>query len=232
MLDDPDVTAEAGAELAKCLHQFRRLNRFAGGTTTVIQHVAALLSRRPQHVGSDPVQGTRLLDVGTGAADTPVALYHWAGRAGIQLHVTGLDESPYMLEEARRIVGDYPIELTQGDARDLPWPADSFDIATCLGVLHHFNEKDACQVLREMWRVARVGIVVVDLQRSYPLYLGAWLATHTIVNHRFHRHDGPISVLRSFTASELRALGRAAELDGATVCNHRVFLQALVARRA
>jgi ubiquinone/menaquinone biosynthesis C-methylase UbiE len=136
-----------------------------------------------------------------------------------------------MLEVARRNIGDFPIALTQGDARALTWPADSFDIATCLGVLHHFDEIEACEVLREMWRVARVGIVVVDLVRSYPLYLGAWLATHTVVQNRFHRHDGPISVLRSYTSSEMRALGQDAGLPAATVHRHRLFLQSLVARR-
>jgi hypothetical protein len=100
-----------------------------------------------------------------------------------------------------------------------------------LGVLHHFDETDACQVLREMWRVARVGIVAADLERSYPLYFGAQLALRTIVRHPVTRHDGLISVRRSFTAPELRALAQTAGLSGAKVRRHRLFLQILTARK-
>jgi ubiquinone/menaquinone biosynthesis C-methylase UbiE len=222
LLDDPQAAAASASDMAEILREVRRLNRLGGGTATVRHHVTSLIS------GPE----ARLLDVGTGAADTPVALYRWAERTGIRLAITGLDVSPQALDEARRLTAGYPITLTLGDARALPWPEGSFDVVTCLGVLHHFDETDARQVLREMWRVARVGIVVVDLERSYPLCLAGRLALRALVRHPITRHDGLVSILRSFTRSELRTLARAAELSDARVRRHRLFLQALVTRKA
>jgi ubiquinone/menaquinone biosynthesis C-methylase UbiE len=155
----------------------------------------------------------------------------WSSREHRPLDVTGLDISPQILEEAHRFVGDNPITLVLGDARALPWPDASFDVVTCLGVLHHFDEQEACRVLHEMWRVCKVGVVVVDLERSYPAYLLAQLGMHIVAHHPITRYDGLLSIMRSYTAPELRALAQAAGLSGAVVRCHPPFLQALVVRK-
>jgi ubiquinone/menaquinone biosynthesis C-methylase UbiE len=187
----------------------------------VQRHIAPLL----------PAVSATVLDVGTGAADTPLALLEWANRSHRHLDVTGLDVSPQILEVAREVVGRHPVTLVPGDARALPFPDTSFDVVISLGVLHHFDGADACRVLREMWRVARIGIVVADLERSYPAYLLAQVVLRTIVRNPLTRHDGLISVKRSYTAAELRALAGSAGLTGAIVHRHFPLLQVLVARR-
>lgn len=220
-LDDLATARISTQELADCLREVRRLDWLGGGTRTVLRHVRAML----------PATDAQVLDVGTSASATPPALLRWARRANFSLDVTGLDINPQMLQEARRFLGDEPVRLVRGDARALPWPDGSFDVVTCLGFLHHFGEHEARQVLHEMWRVARVGIVVVDLERSYLTYLLAELGMHTIVHNRVTRHDGLISVSRSYTAPELRALARGAGLGHVFVRRHALFLQSLTARK-
>jgi ubiquinone/menaquinone biosynthesis C-methylase UbiE len=178
-----------------------------------------------------PASSATVLDVGTGAADTPVALLEWATRSHRHLDVTGLDVSPEILEIARQFVRRRPVTLVLGDARTLPFSDRSFDVVMSLGVLHHFDDDESCQVLQEMWRVAYVGIVVADLERSYAAYLLAQLVLHTIVRNPLTRHDGLISVMRSYTATELAALGREAGLTDAVVHRRPPFLQVLVARK-
>jgi SAM-dependent methyltransferase len=69
--------------------------------------------------------GESVLDVGTGTGVVAVT----AARIGA--HVTGLDLTPELLEEARvnaRIAGTESIVWTEGDAEHLPYPDGSFDV--------------------------------------------------------------------------------------------------------
>jgi hypothetical protein len=92
------------------------------------------------------------------------------------------------------------------------------DVTICTLTLHHFPEDEAVLLLREMKRVARDRVLVSDLERSRLNHLGARVLAHTLWRtNRLTRHDGPLSVLRSFTAPELLALGRRAGLRGPVV---------------
>ena len=73
-------------------------------------------------------------------------------------------------------------------------------------VLHHLEPDDAIRFLREMGRVARLGVIVNDLARSRWAWLGAWLLGHALTGNRLSRHDGPLSVRRAYTPREMRAL--------------------------
>ena len=102
------------------------------------------------------------------------------------------------------------MRLARADGRELPWTDGAFEIVSCCLALHHFPPVEAARVLREMWRVASGGIVVTDLTRSYPAYVGTWLATRTVASNVLTRHDGPLSVLRAYTPQEMRELAAAA----------------------
>jgi hypothetical protein len=86
-------------------------------------------------------------------------------------------------------------------------------------------------VLAEMWRVARHAILVVDLERSRVAYLGTWLATRTVARNRLTQHDGPLSVLRAYTATEAAELAATAGLTNVSVHSHMFIRYALVARK-
>ena len=105
------------------------------------------------------------------------------------------------------------LELHAGDGRSLPYPDRSFDIAHASLVLHHLAPDDAVALLREMARVARLGIVVNDLDRSRLGLLGAWLVGHLATRNRYTRHDAPLSVRRAYRADEMTALLVEAGLD-------------------
>ena len=77
-------------------------------------------------------------------------------------------------------------------------------------MVHHLDPGDAQAFLRELARVARLGIVVNDLERGLVYRLGAWLTLHALTRNRFTLHDGPLSVRRAYTRAEMRDL-----LDGA-----------------
>jgi len=210
LLDAP----AAPAELARCLGDVARLNRF-GGLAVTLGAVRRLLRRLPHG------RAVTVLDVGTGGADIPQALARWARRAGRPLRVLALDRDRPILGVARGGLGRYPeIALLEGDALALPLADRSVDVAMSSLTLHHLEPREAVRHLAEMHRVARVGVVVNDLARSRLGYALVWLATRVLARSPMSRHDGPLSVRRAYTPAELRALCAQAGLTGARIRSH------------
>jgi ubiquinone/menaquinone biosynthesis C-methylase UbiE len=196
-LDDP-------AALAGNLRDLRRLNRALGGVRISRLAIDRLLSAAPTHLDDTT---TSILDVGTGGADIPVALLADARRRGRQLEVVATDVRPEVLDAARvarPALAHVPgLALDVADGRSLPHPDRSFDIAHASLVVHHFTPDDAVALLAEMARVARLGIVINDLDRRRRHWLGAWLVGHLLTANRYTRRDAPLSVRRAYTPREM-----------------------------
>jgi ubiquinone/menaquinone biosynthesis C-methylase UbiE len=199
-LDDP-------VALAGNLRDLRRINRWLGGAALSSAAIQALAAHRPQMT---------LLDVGTGGADIPLALLAWARRSGRRLTVVAIDNRPEVLAAAVRTnpgsATSDRLELHVGDGRSLPYPDRSFDVAHASLVLHHLGPEAAVELLREMARVARLGIVINDVDRGRLGWFGAWLFGHLLTANRYTRHDAPLSVRRAYRPAEATELLRAAGL--------------------
>ena len=190
-LDDPIA-------LAGNLRDLRRLNRVTGG--------GALSARAVRALGREAPVAT-LLDVGTGACDIPELLIADALRRHHPLHVTATDSRLEVLAAARAVrpgLDAVPgLTLAVADGLRLPYPDGSFDVAHASLVVHHLAPDEAIVFVRELRRVARSGIVVNDLDRSWTSLLGAWLLAHGIATSRYTRHDAPLSVRRAYTRREM-----------------------------
>lgn len=194
ILDDPN--ADAALSL-RSLRDIALANRFFGGRRAVLQEVLALLRRHPS--GTEPVT---LLDIGTGLGDIPSAAAAMAKRRGITMHTIGLERAALLAAAASQRC----TTAVAADAMCLPFADGSVDIITCSQVLHHFEDDDASQLLRECTRVARLGVVVGDLRRSWLAVAGLWASSFVLGFHPVSRHDGMLSVLRGYTRGELRDL--------------------------
>jgi SAM-dependent methyltransferase len=84
-----------------------------------------------------------------------------------------VDPVPLHVEHARREAGEPPrFGVHEADARELPFPDDSFDAVLLLGPLYHLGERDdRLQALREAARVCRPGGVLcaAAISRVAPL---------------------------------------------------------------
>lgn len=222
-MDAPDVDPDA---LDDALQHVAAVNRWLGGRRALLRHLAGLLPAGP----------ARILDVGTGSADLPLAIAGWAGR-GRDVRVTAVDLHARTLEIARGRVRARQgpenagrIQFARADGLRLPFATGTFDIALLSMTLHHMEGEDRVGLLRELARVARGGdIVVGELERTLPNYLGARLMAATLWRRNpVTRHDGPLSVLRSFTPGELMELAGRAGLGEPRVDRH--FFYRLVLR--
>lgn len=219
LLDGP---LDDQAALVANLRDLARINRLTGGTRLTERALPALGDART------------LLDVGTGGADIPVSLLAAARRAGRDLSIVATDSRAEVLAAARaarpaldRVRG---LRLELGDGRALPYSDAAFDVGHASLVVHHLEPDDAVTFLRELRRVARHGVVVNDLVRSRLAWTGAVILVRTLATSRYTRHDGPLSVRRAYTTTELLELMSGAGLSPVAVvggfAGHRVAVAA------
>ena len=90
------------------------------------------------------------LDVGCGTGW--VTWYFRRRYAALDLDVVGMDCSPVMLDEARRVA---PADFRRGDVCALDHPDDTFDLVTTVYTLRNFP--DLRRGVREMYRVTAPG---------------------------------------------------------------------------
>lgn len=199
-LDDPSA-------LTANLRDLRRINHWLGGASLTALAIDALAAHRDE---------LTLLDVGTGGADIPLALLDRAERRSRRLSIVAIDSRPEVLAAAVRarpaVAATAGLEVHVGDGRSLPYPDRSFDVAHASLVVHHLPVDGSIVLLREMARVARLGVVVNDLERSRLGWIGAWLIGHLLTGNRYTRHDAPLSVRRAYRSDEMTAMLREAGL--------------------
>lgn len=206
-----DAGAGSDEDVAGNLKDLRLINRRLGGTRPVVKALVNLLS-------TDPPKRISLLDVGTGSADIPGQVLRWCRSRGIVCDTVALDVSERNLRVTRRRLGlDPAITLLRADARLLPFQHRSFDFVIASQFLHHFENSDVADLLASFAGLARRAVVINDLARNlvpyYFIRTTGWLFTRSYLT----RNDGPVSVLRGFTAGEFVELGEKAGLPRFTV---------------
>ena len=112
--------------------------------------------RRPRSAAS-PV-----LDAGSGAGYGSMMLAD-AGAA----RVDGIDLSDEAVADARLRAGP-SVEFTVGDVRDLPFPADTFDVVVCFEAIEHVEGREAA--LDEFVRVLRAGGLLILSSPNRDVY--------------------------------------------------------------
>jgi SAM-dependent methyltransferase len=141
---------------------------------TVYASAAIVLQRTRTRSGLGARPGERGLDVGCGPAFLACDLGREVGPSG---RIIGIDESPEMLEAARARIareglGDR-VEVREGDAARLDFPAATFDFVTAAQVYLYVADVEGA--LAETARVLRPGgrLAVVDTDWDSCVWLTA-----------------------------------------------------------
>lgn len=172
----------------------------------------------------------RLLDVGYGDGDMLRRIERWAARRGLAIELVGIDLNPRSERAARAhtaagsrirwITGDY------ADLADQPW-----DVVISSLVAHHMTAAELIAFVRFMEAHAAAGWFVNDLLRHRLAHTAfPWLARvarwHPIV-----RHDGTLSIARSYRPAEWPPILAAAGVSDARVVRRFPFRLCVERRR-
>lgn len=219
-MDAPTATLE---EIEPSLQYIRKVNKYFGYTKVTLRYYKDFSRnwRRDETI--------RILDLGTGSADIPVAILQWADEAKFNVEVVGLDLHPSTAAIAGR--EKHPgLTIIRGDAMNIPFTDGSFDYVMTNMFLHHLDEADVVRVLSEMKRVSKRGVVAADLLRDRRAYVWIWL--FTVFSNPMVKHDGRVSVAQAFTLDEIDRLRTEAGLDFARVIHHYGHRFAIAGERA
>ena len=203
-MDDPALDA---ATYTRVLHDLARVN-----TVT--------LARRPTFAFLGRAVGRRrsfkLLDVGFGDGDMLRAICRWAERRGIDAQLVGIDLNPRSVAAAREATpGAMAIDYRTGDYAELA--GEGWDCIVSSLVAHHMTRAELVAFLRFMEREAAAGWLVNDLHRHGFAYAGWPVLARLMRWHPIVRHDGRLSIARSYRPGEWPSLLREAGIEGARV---------------
>ena len=190
-----DRTDLPEATVLRCYRQLTRIQALLGNTRAI---VAAL--RR------DPLPVRRVLDIGCASGGVLLAV-----RRKLAVEVLGIDLKPAPAPEI-------PVPILCADAtRDL---LPAADVAYCTCLAHHLPPGDLEDMIRNVRRSCRRFILLDLVRHRLPMALFRMSATPFF--NPFVVEDGLISIRRSYTPAEMRAVvSRALDGSGARF-HHRV----------
>ncbi|MGE0745351.1 MAG: methyltransferase domain-containing protein [Rhodospirillales bacterium] len=208
LMDTEPVGVE---EYRRCLRDLAKVNT----VTLTRRPILHWLKRAMSQVR--PGERVSLLDVGYGYGDVLRAVCAWSRRRGFVLDLVGLDLNPMSEPIARAATpADMTIDFRTGDvfAAD---PGCRFDFVIASQMTHHLSDEALVAFIQWMERTATRGWLICDLHRhAIPLHAFG-LLSRLAGWHRFVRHDGPVSIARSFRRQDWQRSLAAAGQDPAAV---------------
>jgi 2-polyprenyl-3-methyl-5-hydroxy-6-metoxy-1,4-benzoquinol methylase len=143
----------------------------------------------------------RLLDVGYGDGDMLRRIARWAKRRGVEADLVGVDLNPRseIAAQAHTPPG-LTIDWRTGDYADLAGQGWDFIISSL--VAHHMTHDQLVAFLRFMDGQAARGWLVNDLHRHRFAHWGFPILARLFGWHRIVRHDGTLSIARSYRPAE------------------------------
>jgi 2-polyprenyl-3-methyl-5-hydroxy-6-metoxy-1,4-benzoquinol methylase len=212
MMDRPDLDLSLHAQ---ALRSLARTNAWGSTRRAIWRAVIQLAIDRS-------LKQLRVLDIASGAGDLAIWLARTATRHDVRLEVEGCDISQVAVDYAKDHARDVNCANVRFFRCDVcsDAPLESYDVVMCSLFLHHLAEEQAVTLLAKMARIARLGVLVDDLDRTLFGYVLAWGGARLLTRSPVVHVDGPLSVRAAFSESELRSLAVQAGLKGATITRH------------
>ena len=213
-LENIDKGTYTPEEYEGCIVELQRVNEWLGDAKALRGSLLKEIERRGLGAFS-------ILDVGAGSGELLRVVAQWSRETDRTPSLIGLELNQRSAQAILEESADFPeISSVQGSGLMLPFPDAAVDYVISSLTLHHFDDEGAVSILREMGRVARRAIFVIDLHRNPMAYFFYTTLGHIILHNRLLREDGALSILKSFTPDELKKLGQQAGLKHVTVEKH------------
>lgn len=204
-----DFTME-GEILRDALDKIASINRLLGGNNVTLDGVKKLIETKPKgHV-------FRITDIGCGNGDMLRALAEYGLANQINFILKGIDANDFTISHARNLSQQY--KNISYDCIDIfDNKNEECDIMLCTLTLHHFIDKEILNFLSNYLHLAKVGIVINDLNRNALAYYLFKALCFVFNLNDMSREDGLISILRGFKKADLLAYSKALQLKSFSI---------------
>ena len=205
LMDADDLPAETYAAVVADLARVNTVTLAARPTLAFVDRVMRAGSR------------LRVLDVGFGDGDMLRRIAVRAARRGVDADLVGIDLNPRSEAAARaHTPAGLPITWLTGDYAALA--GQDWDVVISSLVAHHMTHDQLVAFLRFMEREGKRGWLINDLHRHGFAHAGFPLLARIARWHPIVRHDGRLSIARSYRPAEWPPL-----LAEAGIAKARVF---------
>jgi SAM-dependent methyltransferase len=193
--------ADCNPQLASGSYMFMRLvNRFAGGTKAVKNFLAREISK------CDRSRIIRVLDIGSGTCDIPLAITEWARKKSLKIEFTCIETNETAIKIAEQNIrqsGNDSIVLKNENFLEFE-SRQHFDYAIGSMFFHHFQDDQILQIIEKLRTCVTRSVLINDLRRNSINYLSCFLFVCFLPGRV--RHDALLSVRKGFKSNELHRL--------------------------
>jgi 2-polyprenyl-3-methyl-5-hydroxy-6-metoxy-1,4-benzoquinol methylase len=214
LMDADDLDA---ATYGAVVHDLAKVNTLTMARRPTLNFIDKIAWRR------DPLLGAiRILDVGFGDGDMLRRIAKWGATFGQKVDLVGIDLNPRSaLAATQATPDDLKISYLTGDYADLA--GDEWDVIISSLVAHHMTREQLVAFIRFMDAEAKAGWFINDLHRHGFAYRGFPLLAAIMSWHPIVRHDGQLSIARSYRPREWPAILAEAGVTDAVVARKFPF---------
>ena len=196
-IDTGDYTQE---EYKTFLREIAFINRHLGDGRALQKTLLAEIEEKD-------LSSFSVLDVGCGSGELLRMIAGFANNSDRKAMLTGIDLNSISSDTTRSESRSFPqISSVRGDAFKLPFADGSFDYAISSLFFHHLTDEQIPIVMKEMSRVARRGLFVIDLHRDRVPYVLYKLFCFAFRISPLVKEDGLLSIRKGFREGELEEL--------------------------
>ncbi len=185
-MDDFSIQDE---RIDRALEELNIINKYLGGISTTKSALHYFIQSKKEEL--------KVIDIGSGSSDNLLA----AKSKYPNLQILSIDKNLRALSSSKN-----QTKKLNSDAFKLPFKNNSCDIVHAALFLHHFSEEQIQILLKEFLRIAKKGIIINDLQRSYLALSGIKILTIFFSKSEMVKNDAPLSVKRGFIKQEILKL--------------------------
>ncbi|WP_297702430.1 methyltransferase domain-containing protein [uncultured Eudoraea sp.] len=194
LMDNPNVTIDT---LRLVFNDINKSNRFLGGNSITLGKVSELIKEFPK-------KQYTIVDMGCGDGEALRKLAIYFRKIAVDVELIGLDLSENALSIGRALSVDFPeITFLKQDILTLK-PLDlNCDILLCTLTMHHFSNQQIPLFLSQFTKLAKIGVIINDLQRSVLAYYLFKGFSAIFIKTKIAKHDGLISIKSGFKKQDL-----------------------------
>ena len=194
LMDKPNVPIDI---LRLVFRDINKSNRYLGGNAITLANICKLIKLFPG-------KQYTIADMGCGDGEMLRQIAGHFRNKETEVVLIGLDLNENALTIARELSVDFPeITFLKQDILALKPQDFNCDILLCTLTMHHFSNAQIPIFLSKFTKLAKIGIVINDLQRSalsYYLFKGF---SAIFIKTKIAKHDGLISIKSGFKKKDL-----------------------------